>query len=81
MKAGEFYSRFYYAYDKIWEKIPICDKLCLQSHSNHSSIGRYISEEGLKKLNENGAITDVKELIRLALDVSDEHFIRSEQWF
>lgn len=54
------------------------DKLCIQTHSYDLSIGRYVSEEGLKKLNENGATTDVKELIRRALDVSDGLLIQSK---
>lgn len=54
------------------------DKLCIQTLSYDLSIGRYVSEEGLKKLNENGATTDVKELIRRALDVSDDLFIQSK---
>lgn len=31
---------------------------------------RFIGEEGLKKISENGTVTDVKELVKRALDVS-----------
>lgn len=37
---------------------------------------RYISDDGLKKLNENGSICDVKELTKRALDVSFAHHIK-----
>lgn len=32
---------------------------------------RFLSDDGLKKLNENGTINDVKELTKRALDVSN----------
>lgn len=36
----------------------------------HLSFRRFISEEGLKKINDNGLVSDVKGLIKRALDVS-----------
>lgn len=38
---------------------------------------RFVGEEGLKKISENGTITDVKELVKRALDVSVYRFIHS----
>lgn len=33
-------------------------------------VDRFIGDEGLKKISENGTVTDVKELVKRALDVS-----------
>lgn len=38
---------------------------------------RFVGEEGLKKISENGTITDVKELVKRALDVSVYRFIHN----
>lgn len=42
---------------------------------------RFIGEEGLKKISENGTITDVKELVKRALDVSVYRFLFVHKFF
>lgn len=57
-----------------WRKQAVGDEAAFVIKLINSLVCRFISDEGLKKLNENGAIGDVKELTKRAKDVSIRTF-------
>lgn len=65
--------RFFFCkiFHKIDEIIDCCVKVIDSENNQYLIICRFISEDGLKKINENGLISDINELKKRALDVSN----------